>query len=237
MYAKIGDALEKLAQSAFNDFSNTADYIWKSPRLIEHETALEIQKLKDYYPNDPDSKRIRWQFEKRKLSSVFPHLIAIGNLFSVLSLFEMYLLLLANELSKVTSVNVKDTQGQGVYRMLKYLRNIGINTNDLEYYYEIQAAIKIRNCLIHISGFIDWAKDGDEIKRLCKNGSYLNKIHRQRRIEIGDKFDEVELVPTKNGARLEINNNYSFIVTSYLRDYFLNLCKSAQDFIAKKSIR
>ena len=47
------EQLDELATYARIEFEGVSDYIWKSPRLIEHETELELQKLPMYFPNDP----------------------------------------------------------------------------------------------------------------------------------------------------------------------------------------
>ena len=73
---EIENQYQKIADRAYLEFTDVADYIWKSPRLIEHETKIETRKLKDYFPNNEEHAKLRWHFESNKLNSVFPYLIA-----------------------------------------------------------------------------------------------------------------------------------------------------------------
>lgn len=224
------DKLKELAERAYREFTDVSDYIWKSPRLIEHETELEVKKLHTYFPNDQKHAKIRWHFESNKLNSVFPYLIAIGNLFSVMSLFEAYLLLLASELEKRTSIPTKSARGQGVNRLFNYFKDIGINLDQVEPYAQVEAAIKIRNCLTHASGLLTWSIEKQELKRLQKSGTYLSKEHRSLRKNKGGEYDEVRIVTSGLGERLQVNNEYAFVVSGYLRDFFIGLCQSATSF-------
>jgi hypothetical protein len=85
--------IDRIAESAYREFSNAADYVWKTPRFIEKEYNDELEKL----PDDEELARLRWRLESTKLKHVFPFLLATGNLFSVTSLFETYLLRLAKK--------------------------------------------------------------------------------------------------------------------------------------------
>jgi len=221
------DKLEELAERASQEFSDAADYIWKSPRLITHETELELKKLPAYFPNDPDHAKIRWQFESDKLKRVFPYLIAIGNLFSVVSLFESYLLLFANEIERRTGKPISSVRGHGVNRLFNYFRELGLALEKVENYHQVQAAIKIRNCLAHASGLLKWSREAQELKRIQKSGSYLSKEHRKRRETSGGEYDEVQVVTSGLGERLQVNNEYAFIVTSYLSEFFIGTCQLA----------
>jgi hypothetical protein len=100
-------AFQQFASSAYFEFTDVADYIWKSPRLIESEFKLEIEKLNAYFPVKGDDKqdaqnikyrKMRWQHERKKLTAIFPYLMATGNLFSIISLFETYCFILCKEL-------------------------------------------------------------------------------------------------------------------------------------------
>ena len=85
-----------IASNASWEFSQISDYIWKSPRLLDQETKLENQKIAEYFPDDPKLAELRWQRESPKIDKVFPYLIALGNMFSVMSTFEVYLLIISN---------------------------------------------------------------------------------------------------------------------------------------------
>ena len=60
-----------------------------------------------------------------------------------------------------------------------------------------------------------------------KSGNYLSKKHREMRKEQGGKFDEVQIVMSPLGERLQIDNQYAFIVVSYLREFLADMCQLA----------
>jgi hypothetical protein len=125
----FADQLGQLKSRAFSEFNDVGDFIWKSPRFLIHETTLEKEKLKDYFPEGGETARLRWQHESAKLGSTFPYLIAIGNLFSATSLFETYLLLLVELLQETTTITIDKTKGQGFPRACTYLRTNFVSQN------------------------------------------------------------------------------------------------------------
>src|SRR5229473_496563 len=81
------EAFRDLARNVSVEFSDVADYIWKTPNLIEQEKAVEEEKLRAYFPltgdleKDDLARRLRagrWAHESRKLFSLFPSLMASG---------------------------------------------------------------------------------------------------------------------------------------------------------------
>ncbi|MCP4487625.1 MAG: hypothetical protein GY820_09970 [Gammaproteobacteria bacterium] len=209
------------------EFSSVADYIWKSPRLIEAETKSELEKLKAYFPNDEELQKIRWKHESRKLERTFPYLIAVGNLFSTLSLFESYVLLVCEEIEKEGGSKVRDTKHSGISRLFVYLRQNGINLEDCEVFPQITAAIKIRNCMMHASGMLAWSRESTELKRIQRSGLYLSKTHRQHRKNSKGKFNELKIIDSGFGERLQVANEYPHVLSSYLQDFVIFLCNDA----------
>ncbi|MFZ3091064.1 MAG: hypothetical protein WA240_10650 [Nitrospirota bacterium] len=224
---EIEEKYRKIADRAYREFTDVADYIWKSPRLIEHETKLEVQKLKNYFPNSEEHAKLRWHFESNKLNSVFPYLIAVGNTFSIMSLFESYLLIVAIELKKDTGIRTTSVSGSGINRIFNYFRSGGIDLEAIEPFHQIMAAIKIRNCLSHASGMLSWSKEEAELKRIQRSGMYLSKDHRVLRKKNGRDFDEVRITNSGFGERIQVDNMYAFVLASYLRDYLIGVCQSA----------
>lgn len=217
---------ESLLSNIQHEFDCAADYIWKAPRLIEHETKLERKKLKAYFPDRPDLAESRWRREARKLNATFPYMIAVGNLFSAASLYETYLLLLANIIDKRFG-KLKTCHGQGQSRIHSFLKLIGISYSNLETYAAVEAAISIRNCLMHCNGVLDWSRDSLKLRDLVARGRYLSKEHRDRRFQIGLGFDEVSIIVSPFGDKLRIDNSYAHLAAHYFRDHLLLLARGA----------
>ncbi|HVL72023.1 MAG TPA: hypothetical protein VM434_09075, partial [Beijerinckiaceae bacterium] len=104
---------EGLSAQAYLEFCDVLDYIWKTPEFLRSQIGLEVSKLEEYFPVQGDPKEealilrlreARWRDESRKLGVVFPYLTAVGNLFTSVSLFETYCLMLCRELEARVSV-------------------------------------------------------------------------------------------------------------------------------------
>lgn len=217
--------IDIIADSAYREFSDAADYIWKTPRFIEKEFQDEIQKLS----NDPKIARLRWHFESKKLKHVFPFLLATSNLLSVTSLFEIYLLRLSKELEKITGNNLHSVGGQGVQRVFNFLKACKIKPDSISLWPQIDAAIKIRNCLSHASGLLEWSRDEKELRRIVKSGTFLSKDNRKKYQEAHRDLDQVILYASGFGDRIQISNNYSFLSCAYYRDFFVELCEKLKN--------
>ena len=230
--------LSELASSAQRKFEDAGDYIWKSPRLIEHEMKLEKAKLKIYfkgYPDESKFQRFRWNHESHKLNHTFPYLIAVGNLLSILSLFETYLLLLAVELQAHTTITLNSSKGQGINRIFNYLQTLCITLEQIPLYEQILAAIRIRNCLAHASGMLSWSRDSHRLRIIQSKGLYLSREHRMMRTQQGREFDEILIVNSKLGDRVSVNNQYCHLLCSYLNSFFFELCSSICNILCEQA--
>jgi hypothetical protein len=219
----------ELANSAFFEFSCITDYIWKSPRLLEHETTLEKKKLDLYFSRDTRSADLRWKHESRKLTNIFPYHIAVGNLFSAAALFESYMLLLANLLQDHSGILIGSVKGLGVKRLFSYFKLLGFAPSQVPLFGQVNCGIRIRNCFAHAGGMLAWSRDRKELIKLESSRIYLSPDDRKRRKTSGNDFGEVFITVTPYGAKLQINNDYSYIVSCYFRDYFLKLCNIAEE--------
>jgi len=196
----MNNKILELESSARQEFSDASDYIWKSLHFVEHETKLEKNKLIEYFQNDEESAKLRWQLESKKLNNVFPYHISVGNLFSIMSLFESYLFMLSKEIEKETGTRVSLASRRGISGILGYFKSVGVDILTLDLYDQITAAIKIRNCLSHANGILSRSENDElEIKRIQKSGVYLLKKYRDKRKSKGEKFDEVYLVNSEFG--------------------------------------
>lgn len=218
---------DDLSRRAYFEFIDVLDYVWKSPKLIEQETKIEVAKSSAYFPNEPELKRMRAQLEFPKLQETFPYLVAVGNLFSVMSLFESYLLLLAAEIQELSQSLVRETKGQGASKLFNYLKSAKLSPAAIPLYEQIQGATLVRNCFMHSSGMLSWSRGEIELRRLQASGSYLSPEHRLMRREKKGNFDELSIQASPLGDRLILKNQYSWLVCGYLRDYFVALCDDA----------
>jgi hypothetical protein len=211
----------ELAVFAQLDFNYAIDYVWKAPTLIEALTKIEGDKLREY--SDPSRARELRRMEQLKLKRLFPALVSQGNLFVVCSLFEAYVLQLATESQKFVDSRLDETAGKGITRWLTYLRRIGVETQAVSPWPQVEAALRIRNCLIHAQGALRLSKDETEIRRIVKSRTFLELRLRKRSLR--HPVVRVEIVQSALGDRLEITNGYSWLAGAYLRDYFSNLCQ------------
>ena len=219
---------ESIENQAIQEFSDISDYIWKSTRLIDHETQLEKEKLRHYFPNDIKSNELRWKYESNKLNSIFPYLIAVGNLFNVLSVFESYLLLLSIEVEKHSSVKLKNIRGNGIKKMFNFFRQVELDIENISHFEQVNASIKIRNCFMHACGVLDWSKEDKELERIQKSLKHLSKEHRNDQLQKKDTDKILRIVNSPLGKKLELDNTYPFLLTNYLRCFFIEICQKAR---------
>jgi hypothetical protein len=79
------------------------------------------------------------------------------------------------------------------------------------------AAIKIRNCLIHASGFLMHSRDENDLRRILKSGTFLLREHRRSK-------GMIQIDKTNSGERMQIDNEYPWLLSCYLRDFFAEIC-------------
>lgn len=219
--------IERLRDQAYLEFTDVSDFIWKAPRLIDSERNLEARKLDAYFPHDGEHRQRRKEIGQRKLDSVFPYMLATGNLFSLLSLFESYLLLLAEEIQKINSCQLSEVKGQGVSKLFTYFKACGILPGAQPLHEQVVAALKIRNCLMHASGMLSWSREASELRKIEKTMSFLSNEHRQRRKQIQDPQPLVTLIQSGLGDRIVVQIMYCHVLCGYLSQYFTSLCESA----------
>jgi hypothetical protein len=168
------DQLRGLSKAAYIEFSDVLDFIWKTPKLIESETKLEIRKLQTKFPlnGDPEHdamseklRRMRWVHEHHKLENVFPYLMATGNLFSSISIFETYCLMLCKVVERNGGLSLSECSGAGLARLFKFCSYAGIDLERAVFRQQVNVAIKIRNCLFHANGLLSWSRDETELRR------------------------------------------------------------------------
>lgn len=222
MFPGGNEDLAGLIESASLDFDYAADYVWKVPRFLEGEMRREREMLRSF-PRGSTTWQFRRHHEFLKLRSVFPSLIARGNLFSILSLLESYIVRLAVLAEQELKRPLAGAKGQGLGRGLAYLRGLGCRPEGLPLWPQIHAALKIRHSLMHTNGVLLHCRDEKELRRLESSECYLVPAHRAK----GRTRDHLLVWITESpfGERLQVSNTYAFLVSAYCRDYFMSLCE------------
>jgi hypothetical protein len=224
----ISNKAKTVLRSAALEFDELADYIWKSPHLIDNETKIEKQKIKDYFPDNAEMAKLRWSYESRKLQSTFPYIIAVSNLYSVTSLLESYLLLLICEIESGTLTKLIEIKGNGISRYFNFFEKNGINLNDIKYYKQVRASLKIRNAFIHANGILKYLKESVEIRRIYSQHEFLENDHYKRKVENKSRIDEVEIIQTAHGEKLQISMLYAHTLAFYYREFLSSLIDKMQ---------
>jgi hypothetical protein len=89
-----------------------------------------------------------------------------------------------------------------VTRSINYLKKKGVDVASIALYEQAQAAMRIRNCLVHAAGMLSSARDEKELRRIQANRIYLAPDLRKKSIE-----EKVVIVrDTPLGDRLQITN-------------------------------
>jgi hypothetical protein len=228
----------KLAMQCRREFEGVSDYFWKAPRLIEAELKSELEKLKVYYPlnGEPEHdakamelRRLRWSLESNLLMRAFPYLMAISNLFSAVSLFEVYCLMLAKEIETWTRIDFSKTPASGRSKIFRYFSTVGVPFKSICLHEQINAAFSFRNCLAHLSGALEWYKGASEIRNIIAEGRYRSREHRERTATLAEPTNYAWIQAGHLGDQLVITNDYSWLVTVYFRDYFADICELAHN--------
>jgi len=199
------------------------------------QRKLEAEKMERYFPaasKDPTIdalRRIRGRSEFEKIDRVFTYTIAVGNLFSATSLFENYMILLVKEIDGDVKAKFKDEKGSGFSKALNYLKRNGFRPEKCELYNQMDSIICIRNLIYHAGGHLDWFRDAKKVEKICSDRLYLTKEIRDHRKKIKNVDDEIVIVDSIRGKRLQISNNFSHYSASIFRDYFAYLYKAVKE--------
>ncbi|MFT9025340.1 hypothetical protein [Acetobacter indonesiensis] len=229
------EKIQSISNESSKMFDILSDYIWKSPRLIEVETKIEIEKLDIYFPPSEDAdesaftmmlRQMRWKSEENKLKNVFPNVMAISNLYLILSYFEFCCFRLCLEIESRGGTRLSEVHGYGVNKLLQFLKISGISTEEISFRKQVIASLKIRNCLMHANGIISWTKkDNAELKRIVNTGEYWRHMDG---IKGADTMGLVVIIPGSYGEQLNIKNDYAFVVSGYTQRFFVQVCSLAK---------
>lgn len=211
------------------EFEHIIDFVWKSNRLISEEKERE-EKIYSMYEKTSDKNMVianlRWKYESFKINKVFPYLTNVSNLFTLISILEHNLLKLAKEIEKRdSSLLLQDIRGTGIKKLFEYFKKKSINLENVDFFKQIQTSIKIRNCFFHASGVLLWSKDDIELRNIVKNKTFFDKELRENPDVTNDKDWIITIVESDYGQQLQLTHNYTFILSSYIKDFLTSLCR------------
>lgn len=209
--------LEDLIQIMHLEWHDISDYVWKSSGLIWHEQKLEERKIEASDTSLASVRELiahRAYIHTRRWSHTYPFMIASGGLFTVLSIFESYLLSLAVIADKVYG-GFSTVKGNGSEKLFRYFRSLGISPESIKYYEQIKSAQKIRNCLTHAGGDLRLAKDELELRRIVESQTFISP---EERATQGDhKYVSIEMYFYTD--KIKVSMDYPLQLCHYLKSY------------------
>lgn len=223
---ETSEQITKLAFQISSEMSEIADYVWKSPRLLEHETKIELQKVSDMKAVGSErTAAMRWSFEHKKLSETFPHLIAVANLYMSVSACENHILSLLT-LLRMRQSPPTAARSAGLIQHLGACREFGMKPEDSPYYQQVLSIVEIRNCLMHANGFLDASKKRANIEAIVRERKYVDGDLKRYWKENGiSPSENIWIATDVDGVRLDIDNMFSYHSCYFLREFSIGLCK------------
>jgi hypothetical protein len=206
------------------EFNDIIDYVWKSDDLIKIEKHIEISKCKEYFSNNSELKELRWEMENYKISTVFSYLLTISNLFVVMSVFETRLYLLSKHMENITGIKItKNKYKMGLNVIIDYFQQgLKVKYRSINLWEQINAAIKLRNFFMHANGFLNHARNAQDIINIINSKLYLSEKHRGIKGEYDIKIIKNKLY----GDKVILPNRYTFILTYYIREYLKSIIET-----------
>jgi hypothetical protein len=147
-------------------------------------------------------------------------------------LFEFYVLRLASIAEPRSHIELNKA---GIRDLLKYLKQAGLVDYDilqtiglvrkqgLRLWEQVDAAIEIRNSLIYASGVLSYFNNTSKIRDIVKRGTFLSAKD-QARCTSEQSGEYIKIVPSELGDRLQVTNQYPYVLCFYLREYFEAMC-------------
>ena len=230
------DVFPEFWSQTYRDFSHLSDYIWKFNRQIEELRAVELAKLENYFPDNPEMQAIRWYYESQKLDQFFPTVLNYSFVVMACITIETRLMRLCDLLYEVKSFPVRadDLAGSNLERYMVFLdRFMGVSRGELGYWPQIAALTKIRNCIVHTSGFVARSRDERSVRNIITNRSYLSQADAQRRQGLEKKDGrlvphEIYIREEEGRDRLVVRLQYAHSVPGYAREFFHELLLKAK---------
>lgn len=202
------------------EWHDISDYVWKSSSLIWHERKLEESKIEASDTSLASVRELiahRAAIHDRRWNHTYPFMIGSGALFTVLSIFESYLLSLAVIADKLYG-GLNITKGNGSEKLFRYFRSLNISPDSIIYYEQIKSAQKIRNCLTHAGGDLRLAKDEAELRRIVENRTFVSREERATQDLKGER-DYVLIDTYFYTDKVRVSMQYPLQLCHYLKTY------------------
>ncbi|AEA71626.1 Hypothetical protein PSEBR_cmegm128 [Pseudomonas brassicacearum subsp. brassicacearum NFM421] len=215
-----------ILNSALREWIDIGDFVWKSDHVITREKEIEQKKIKSYFPDKDAAKDViaaRAEILQNRLENTYPYMISSGNLFSILSIFEAYLLRLARSTEDFFGADFKTTKGNGCDKIFNYFRAIDIAPEKISLHEQIKCAQKIRNCLTHAGGLLQLYRDADSLEKLVADQAYLSSNDRKRRAANSSPMELVSIGDYYIGQKVTITHHYPHLLTNYLSEYIQSI--------------
>lgn len=228
---RISRSYSGVRADILGDFSALLDYIWKSPRFVEYEAELEERKLEEYFPeeeakSDPRialSRSFRRHFENEQIGR-FPRYIATSNLFLATSVFEHYLYAVCRGFERLSDCKIADQRGNGCERSFRFLEKAGLKPRSPRLYPQVDAALTIRNTLLHANGDLRLSRERQKVEDITKRKLFMER-GREKNTGIVDDWGHDEVLISFDGDHININNFYSYRAAAQYREYLLDISK------------
>jgi hypothetical protein len=214
----------------YQEYSALQDYLWKSPSFINTQIDIEREKLDAYFPDEGSEderhemarlRSLRSAHEDAKLLGYFPLHVSNANLFLATSFFEKHLLRLVRYLEEDGGSPISEAKGNGISRYFVYLRKNNLEPRELRDEAQCDAAIVLRNALLHASGDLSLSRDAHRLKKIVQDRLYMPKSRRDSGDTMKDDIGRQEVTIKENV--LIINHFYSMRATRHYFNFLLDL--------------
>jgi hypothetical protein len=159
------------------------------------------------------------------LGGLFPYLIAVGNLYSCVSLFEFYCFSLVKSIEAYSN-NLMN--GAGIDAIFRFLKSSGIPVYNLPFYEQSSSFIVLRNCLYHANGQLAFSRDAERIRRIVSDKLYYQSINRAGKSR-KDVEARARIEHTPLGEQLVIDHLLAWHAVFNFRDFFCLVCSHAKN--------
>jgi hypothetical protein len=194
-------------------FSELADYIWKMRAQLNQLIVKEKEITTDGFSGY--TLRLRQAMEEWKHNHLFPNALHYSFIMLLFLTVEDRLKKICDLLQQIKNLPLrsKDLRGDSIEQGMIFLDKLaGISRNDIKHWPKITDLLKIRNCIVHTSGRIEFSRDKAYLKELIqKNPKHL------RLSDDSSPEDKVIIV----------EHSYCMLSTSVAREFFEEVCEKA----------